>query len=664
MSLYHDYRPTDLDEVVGNKSTVKSLKAMLDRDEDMPHAILFTGGSGCGKTTLGRILANAMGVYDPEQSKGMNPNYREVDSADFRGIDSIREIRQQMNLTPMGGDKARVWLLDECFTGDTQISTPTSSGSKKIKTIKRGDKVYCLGGVSVVTNTFQKKIPLDRLVRVELSNGKVLYCSDGHEFFTSNGWVKAINLQKKDPLLFSFDRDIMSDITSKQKENARENDKTVQGMRKTDSVLSEPSRKVQQTVLRSKLFSEEQNQEAGNSRSPFRRKNEKETKRISKGVSFESGSEKNTQSIFRKNDKKQSHVQSEERRKNDDYQRNQRNSSYMEREEGRKRPVYGTPSEIGDGVKMGNGNSGADKKEVALPNELQIRRSQSETKNRDRGGRTESQIEESYKRRQEKAGPSGIVRVDNIKVYQRGDNDVLFSGHIGNKERSQGYVTLYDISVEKHPSYFAEGVAVHNCHKLTNEAQNALLKALEDPPNHVYFILCTTNPEKLLKTIKSRCTTFNLEPLGKKTMLRFLNEICDEEEVEVPQDVLKLIAKNSQGHPRAALVALDKIIDLDEDDMLEAAEQVAEEESQVIDLCQALIKRSPWKKVSEILNGLKDKEPESVRWAVLGYCNSVMLNSATPNPNAYLVMDAFRENFYDTKHFGLTLACYEALEAE
>lgn len=199
------------------------------------------------------------------------------------------------------------------------------------------------------------------------------------------------------------------------------------------------------------------------------------------------------------------------------------------------------------------------------------------------------------------------------------------------------------------------------CHSLSGDAQNALLKLLEDTPKHVYFMLCTTNPQKLIKTIISRCMEFQVGTLPENRIVRMLEGVVEKEKKVVPKQVLEHIAVICQGHPRRALVALDKVIDLPEEKMMRAVEQSQEEESQVIDLCRALMERKKWAEVAKILKGLKDQEPEQVRRAVLGYCSSVLLNKESPQ--AYLVMERFMKPLYDTGFPGLTLACYEALDS-
>ena len=78
---------------------------------------------------------------------------------------------------------------------------------------------------------------------------------------------------------------------------------------------------------------------------------------------------------------------------------------------------------------------------------------------------------------------------------------------------------------------------IDECHKLTNDAMNSLLKILEDTPTHVYFILCTTDPHKLLKTIQGRCSQFAVKPLDDRQMFRLLKTIVKEEGEDLPQEV-------------------------------------------------------------------------------------------------------------------------------
>ena len=230
----------------------------------------------------------------------------------------------------------------------------------------------------------------------------------------------------------------------------------------------------------------------------------------------------------------------------------------------------------------------------------------------------------------------------------------------------RGIDTIRDI--RKHMKYTpAESKCrvwfLDECHKLTGDAQEALLKALEDTPKHVYFILATTEPEKLKVTLRRRCSTFEIKPLSSNEMMSFLLEIVEAEEKKVPKDVLKTIGQDSLGSPGVALMILDKIIDLPADEMEEAAKQVAETTNQVIELCRAVFNQEKWPVVAKILNGLEKEDPEQIRRAALGYCSSVLLrgDQKSNHARAYLVLDSFREPFYNTGRPGLVLACFEVL---
>ena len=194
-----------------------------------------------------------------------------------------------------------------------------------------------------------------------------------------------------------------------------------------------------------------------------------------------------------------------------------------------------------------------------------------------------------------------------------------------------------------------------------NKPQNALLKVLEEPPEHCFFFLCSTDPQMILDTIKSRAVEFEVEKLTVRNCKKLLNSVCEKIKADIPEEVIEQISKSSDGMPRQALTTLEKIIDLPERQMLKAARQVIDLESQAIDLCKALIARNSWEKVSRILKGLSKEDPESIRRAVLGYAGYQLLNN---KKEAYLILDAFREPFFYTGKPGLITACYEALEIE
>lgn len=197
------------------------------------------------------------------------------------------------------------------------------------------------------------------------------------------------------------------------------------------------------------------------------------------------------------------------------------------------------------------------------------------------------------------------------------------------------------------------------CHQLSRDAMHALLKALEDTPKHVYFLLATTEPEKLLPTIKTRCVTFDVKPLNDNLMDVLLKTVLQKEGVDnVPQEALDQIVQDSLGSARMALSVLDGIINMEPADMLGAAKQTTAQQNASIDLCRALIGKRPWKEIARIIQGL-DQEPESVRRAVLGYASAVLLKSG--QPQAYIVLDSFRQDFFTTGKSGLTMAAYASV---
>lgn len=197
---------------------------------------------------------------------------------------------------------------------------------------------------------------------------------------------------------------------------------------------------------------------------------------------------------------------------------------------------------------------------------------------------------------------------------------------------------------------------IDEVHKMTNDAQNAMLKGLEDAPPHVFFVLATTEPQKLLPTIRGRCAHYPVNPLNETQTLWLLRRTVKAEGASLSKAVYSQIVQDSEGLPRNALQILDQVLAVPEETRLEIAKRSGEQQSQTIELCRALLGGFGWAKVRNILNGLREEDPEKIRRAVLGYCNSVLLKGE--NIRAGWIMEQMLEPFYNTGWPGLTFACY------
>lgn len=100
---------------------------------------------------------------------------------------------------------------------------------------------------------------------------------------------------------------------------------------------------------------------------------------------------------------------------------------------------------------------------------------------------------------------------------------------------------------------------IDEVHMLSNAAFNGLLKNIEEPPKHVYFILCTTEPEKVIKTIRSRCLEFQLNTISNNDIKIKLASICEQEKFSYDDEGLYEIASRSEGSLRDSISLLDLI---------------------------------------------------------------------------------------------------------
>lgn len=194
-------------------------------------------------------------------------------------------------------------------------------------------------------------------------------------------------------------------------------------------------------------------------------------------------------------------------------------------------------------------------------------------------------------------------------------------------------------------------------------AQQATLKIFEDTPKHVYFFLCTTDPDKLLPAIKTRCTKIELKPLCAADMLTVLKGICEKGKLKVPQSVLDRIVEFAKGSPREAVVLLNSVSGLKTEEEQLNAVCPGKVKEDAFNIVRALLwKKSTWDDVRKVIAALGDGQDwEGLRYLVLANAAKEMLKDGGNHARAALINEAFEKNWFDSKMNGLLRACWEVM---
>jgi len=238
-----------------------------------------------------------------------------------------------------------------------------------------------------------------------------------------------------------------------------------------------------------------------------------------------------------------------------------------------------------------------------------------------------------------------------------------------NSANARGIETAREIiqSIRYNPQGKAIVFILDEFHKWTNDAQSALLKPLEDTPESVYFFLCTTDPGKLIKAVKSRCTEIKTVNLSIEKLVTLIKRINRLEELSISKNTIESIAEKAEGSPRNALVMLEQISNADSEEAIEKIldSKGNENDIEIIELARALLnEKNKWKDIAIILKKLKENgkldDVETIRYIILGYMNSVLLNGKLI-PRAVGALEAFAEPTYNTGKAGITLACLQTI---
>lgn len=265
------------------------------------------------------------------------------------------------------------------------------------------------------------------------------------------------------------------------------------------------------------------------------------------------------------------------------------------------------------------------------------------------------------------SGASGCGKTTLARIVARklqcGDADLVEI----NAADARGIDTIREIGTRVRNSPISGKVRmwiIDEAHKLSNDAQNALLKILEELPAHSYIILCTTDPAKLIRTIITRCMEIRVRELGDTEMKQLVEYVAEKESIKLHPEASLQLLMCAFGSARMALVLLQKISVIeDEQEQIDVLYKMASQQEGFA-LARCIFDfRSQFPDAAKILLEMKD-EPESVRYVVLAYSRSILLKGGKMAARAAFVISVFQFETYNSKHAGLALMTYTVMTAK
>ena len=180
---------------------------------------------------------------------------------------------------------------------------------------------------------------------------------------------------------------------------------------------------------------------------------------------------------------------------------------------------------------------------------------------------------------------------------------------------------------------------IDEAHQLTKEAANALLKTLEEPPSHTIFILATTEIQRMIPTLASRCQRFDFRKLKVPEMVQRLEDMAEKEGIEIEKDALELIAHHASGSLRDAEGLLDKVLTFclgsGKKERIQA--EVARELLGIVDVqiigsfADLLLAKNPGKAIGFLNKNLEDgMDPQEFAKTLVEYLRTLLILKINP----------------------------------
>ena len=205
-------------------------------------------------------------------------------------------------------------------------------------------------------------------------------------------------------------------------------------------------------------------------------------------------------------------------------------------------------------------------------------------------------------------------------------------------------------------------------HKWTKDAQDAMLKPLEDTPDNCYFIICTTDLGKLSKPLLSRCTKIEFNPIESNDMFDIIYRAMAGEGAKISKGIVARIVVKSKGSARDALVLLESVIgDYSDEQRIKIinSKVIDSEDADIIELARMLNNsNSRWSEISKLLKALASQDKlsnaEAIRHIILGYTSAIAL-SGKMTDRIISIMESFLdfEPMNGNDKYQIILACIE-----
>lgn len=197
----------------------------------------------------------------------------------------------------------------------------------------------------------------------------------------------------------------------------------------------------------------------------------------------------------------------------------------------------------------------------------------------------------------------------------------------------------------------SRGIIIDECHSLSKQAWQTLLKGTEEPAAHVYWFFCTTEAGKIPPTIRTRGASFKLKSISDELLEQLCKQVCAAEKIKLAEGIQDTLIKSANGSPRQLLVNLAVVRDCTS--KREAAElvKVVLDSDATLKLCQMLVGTKPsWAACMAVLEDIGEANPEGVRIMVTRYLAKVAAGASSNDKamRALEKMEAFERPYNES----------------